>query len=361
LANGLVNQIVNQNIEVQLNVAELNNGVYSEVEVEDESTYTEGNTVQTETREEERDVAQDEVLSTNTLVNTIDLSRMGDVVNASNIESAMEDIKTDLQTELINLGVTDVTARELVEREVETFYRNTWGATLANDDDNDLYAQHFNYNHFTAANPQYNGNIANSTWRVRGKDKQHYEYAYDDMNRLRSANYKAIDGNGNNYNIAGYNMAATYDLNGNINTMWRKGSTAENNMGFATAFGVIDNMIYSYANNSNTLLKVSDSGLNTDGFKDGTNTGNDYTYDANGNLKTDANKNITNITYNHLNLPKVITFANGNTITWLYDAAGVKLQKQIFEATLSTTNTHDYIGGIEPACCYRRAGIKTMY
>jgi hypothetical protein len=42
LANGLVSQIVNQNIEVRLNVAELNNGVYSEVEVEDESAYIEG-------------------------------------------------------------------------------------------------------------------------------------------------------------------------------------------------------------------------------------------------------------------------------------------------------------------------------
>jgi RHS repeat-associated protein len=73
----------------------------------------------------------------------------------------------------------------------------------------------------------------------------------------------------------------------------------------------------------------------------------DYTYDDNGNLTSDANKNIINITYNHLNLPNVITFADSNTITWLYDAAGVKLQKQTFESVLSTTNTHDYIGGIE--------------
>ena len=32
----------------------------------------------------------------------------------------------------------------------------------------------------------------------------------------------------------------------------------------------------------------------------------DYTYDANGNLKSDANKGITNIEYNHLNLPTKI-------------------------------------------------------
>lgn len=32
-----------------------------------------------------------------------------------------------------------------------------------------------------------------------------------------------------------------------------------------------------------------------------------YTYDANGNLKTDSYKGITNIAYNHLNLPNVVT------------------------------------------------------
>ena len=152
-------------------------------------------------------------------------------------------------------------------------------------------------------------------------------------------------------------MAATYDLNGNINTMWRKGSTAENSQMVATAFGVIDDMTYSYANNSNTLTKVSDNGLSTDGFKDGTNTGNDYTYDDNGNLISDKNKDITSITYNHLNLPNIITFVNGNTITWLYDAAGVKLQKQTYEYANNTTNTKDYIGGIE----YNNNTIEAIY
>jgi hypothetical protein len=43
-------------------------------------------------------------------------------------------------------------------------------------------------------------------------------------------------------------------------------------------------------------------------FKDGTNTGtDDYSYDANGNLTLDNNKAISSITYNHLNLPSIIT------------------------------------------------------
>jgi hypothetical protein len=42
----------------------------------------------------------------------------------------------------------------------------------------------------------------------------------------------------------------------------------------------------------------------------------DYTYDADGNMITDNNKNITSITYNHLNLPTKITFTTaGNALS----------------------------------------------
>ncbi len=60
-------------------------------------------------------------------------------------------------------------------------------------------------------------------------------------------------------------------------------------------------------------------------FVDRADVDNEYSYDANGNLTKDLNKNITSITYNVLNLPSVITFADDNTITYGYDAAGSKL------------------------------------
>ena len=43
-------------------------------------------------------------------------------------------------------------------------------------------------------------------------------------------------------------------------------------------------------------------------------TGNDYQYDVDGNMIQDHNKNITNIVYNHMNLPVKILFANGQSI-----------------------------------------------
>lgn len=71
----------------------------------------------------------------------------------------------------------------------------------------------------------------------------------------------------------------------------------------------------------------------------------DYAYDASGNLIRDANKNITNITYNHLNLPVVITFSNGDKIVYLYNAVGEKRQKKVTVGDKTTVT--DYLGGFQ--------------
>jgi len=130
-----------------------------------------------------------------------------------------------------------------------------------------------------------------------------------------------------------------YDPNGNITNLTRRGQT---NVG-ATTFGVMDQLTYDYALNSNKLTIVSDVGNDTFGFKDdqigiGVDTTVDYIYDLNGNMITDTNKGITAITYNHLNLPTQVTMAGGN-ISYIYDATGVKLRKIV-----STGTTTDYAG-----------------
>ena len=61
---------------------------------------------------------------------------------------------------------------------------------------------------------------------------------------------------------------------------------------------------------------------------------------------------MSTITYNHLNLPTVITFASGNTIEFLYDASGMKLRKTV-KVGATVQYVQDYLpGGIE----YRQSG-----
>ncbi|EJL64495.1 RHS repeat-associated core domain-containing protein [Flavobacterium sp. CF136] len=112
----------------------------------------------------------------------------------------------------------------------------------------------------------------------------------------------------------------------------------------------IDNLVYSYGptNATNQLTKVADSSNKTLGFVDSAaNSVDDYSYDANGNMTKDNNKNITAITYNHLNLPIKITFATTGNIVYIYNAAGQKVQKVVTITSPASTTTTDYLGGYQ--------------
>ena len=70
----------------------------------------------------------------------------------------------------------------------------------------------------------------------------------------------------------------------------------------------------------------------------------EYEYDENGNLTKDLNKKKTAIQYNCLNLPSRVMFANGNSISYLYDAAGRKLRTvHVLEGDSVIT---DYCGNV---------------
>jgi RHS repeat-associated protein len=118
---------------------------------------------------------------------------------------------------------------------------------------------------------------------------------------------------------------------GNILTLQRNGIQ-----------GTIDNLTYAYLSNSNKLISVTDAINDPNGFNDGYKTGNDYTYDGNGNLTTDLNKGLT-ISYNYLNLPQSVNNASqGKTISYIYDATGKKLKK-----SFPGQPDHYYMDGIE--------------
>uniref|UniRef100_UPI003D655F49 RHS repeat domain-containing protein n=1 Tax=Tenacibaculum halocynthiae TaxID=1254437 RepID=UPI003D655F49 len=158
-----------------------------------------------------------------------------------------------------------------------------------------------------------------------------YTYSYDALNRITGATGATTS----NYDVSGI----LYDKNGNITQLIRKG---HRNAG-ATVFGNMDHLAY-YYDNGNKLTKVHDYASIDYGFKDGNRSGNDYSYDVNGNMKTDANKGITNITYNHLNLPTRVTIG-GQNIDYVYDASGSKLRKTVSGITTDYAGNHIYKNG----------------
>jgi RHS repeat-associated protein len=202
---------------------------------------------------------------------------------------------------------------------------------------NDLFAFGINYNatdHGGA--PLYNGNIAETEWKTANDDiLRRYRYEYDALNRLELAAFN-IAGNSqpNWYSESGI----TYDKNGNIETLNRAGW--QNNGTYAN----MDVLNYQYSGNK--LIKVTDTGNDNYGFIDGANSATEYGYDPNGNMTSDANKGITGITYNHLNLPVQVNFNSGGVINYVYDAAGMKLEKTASNGTYTEyAGNYIYEGG----------------
>lgn len=199
--------------------------------------------------------------------------------------------------------------------------------------------------------PRYDGSISGMLWRGTGTTEHAYGYGYDEDGRLKAANYteryeaNATEGTWGN-TAADYTLTGvSYDRNGNITALKQRGMGLVNTGGTPVIQPVdMDQLTYTYEANSNRLMKVADA-VNPHtsyDFKDGANTGNDYAYDAAGNLAQDLNKGISAITYTWFNKPQVITYANGNKILYSYDAAGRKVQEKITESGI--TKVSAYIG-----------------
>ena len=211
----------------------------------------------------------------------------------------------------------------------------------------DLFAFKINYNTIeNAVNHQvkelYNGNISETFWRTNSDNVlRKYGYQYDDLNRLNVAFYQKPNLVMPVTNM--YNESINYDKNGNITNLRRNGDFDFDDQSSALE---IDHLNYSYdTNNKNQLMRVDDSSNSNLGFKDGTNTGDDYGYDVNGNMTSDNNKEITSILYNHLNLPIEINFHGGNKIKYLYNANGQKVSKTVTIDAVETVT--DYLNGYQ--------------
>ena len=187
----------------------------------------------------------------------------------------------------------------------------------------------------------YNGNITAMTWKEQfgngvSNDTKAYSYTYDRMDRLTSTEY----GEGTNFTLNAQRFALSaiaYDANGNIESLQRNGLNPATDV-----TETIDNLAYTF--DGNRINNVHDTGTAHGFDQQSTGSTQEYTYDANGNMSSDANKDITSIQYNILNKPETVTFGDGTVLTYTYDAAGTKLS-QVINIGGSIT-TQDYISGL---------------
>jgi len=184
-----------------------------------------------------------------------------------------------------------------------------------------FFTYQLNYNQngtSVLGNAQYNGNVAQQLWGNRSTTNKTFTYGYDILNRLVS---------GVSTDSVKMKEVIGYDDMGNIRSLIRDDGTA-------TTYA------YNNGNKSNRLSAL------TGGIK-----GN-YTYDENGNAKTD--RFGLSYTYNDMNLPRTVKRTTGTDqvdVSYLYDAKGAKLRK-----ISSREGTRDYIGGIE----YGANGIERI-
>jgi len=122
-------------------------------------------------------------------------------------------------------------------------------------------------------------------------------------------------------NNVDYNESFTYDANGNILTLTRYGTSAQQQS--------MDELTYNYYSGTNRLEYVEDI-VDPDNYTtdiDDQNSGN-YTYDEIGNLKSDAQEGISAIDWTVYGKIKSITkTGTGDHLEFKYDAQGNRIAK----------------------------------
>ena len=215
--------------------------------------------------------------------------------------------------------------------------------THNNDDRNDLFGMDIYYDievDDLGNSGNFNGNISAVKWQnTKFNEKHGYTYGYDAYNRINEAKYKNFKFSNKQgaYDVGGSkNNKIEYDANGNILGIKRHSL-------FSSGRSLIDDLSYIY--DGNQLKKVTDESRNSEGFNDIELDEDAYSYDANGNMIKDLNKDIT-ANYNQLNLPELIKKSTGESVKYDYDADGAKLASQIFNANGKLVKSIDYISDI---------------
>ena len=204
---------------------------------------------------------------------------------------------------------------------------------------------------------RYDGTISGNIWITPSHKSRSYGYDYDRSGQVLKADFTELNGTNHALSADWYINTAnngadfsvsniTYDANGNIKTLSRKGPDGTlNSLGAGIDMDILS---YTYANNgvSNALDKVDDAAtaFNFPGlpdFRDGNTTGADYSYDKNNNLITDANKGISNaIEYTYLDKPQKVNL-DGTIIEYTYTAGGGKLEELTYDNNIWTKKIYE--------------------
>ena len=208
--------------------------------------------------------------------------------------------------------------------------------------DGSLFKETLHYNDLRSArlgdgNRRFGGDVSSMEWRSRaGPRTRSYDFAYDGLGRLVSADYGEYGDH-----VVGYGTSYSYDNMGNLLSLSREGDMT------SSLKGIVDNLSMTY--DGNMLASVSDSApapsvTGSADFRDGVSEVVEYTYDRNGNMTSDLNRKVSLISYNRQNRPARMRHAGG-TETFTYLPDGTKRGRTVLGKDRSLSRT-EYRGNL---------------
>ena len=184
---------------------------------------------------------------------------------------------------------------------------------------------------------RFGGDVSSMEWMSgAGTGTRSYDFAYDGLGRLVSADYGEYGDH-----VVGYGTSYSYDNMGNLLSLSREGDMT------SSLKGIVDNLSMTY--DGNMLASVSDSApapsvTGSTDFRDGVSEAVEYTYDRNGNMTSDLNRKVSLISYNRQNRPARMRHAGG-TETFTYLPDGTKRGRTVLGKDRSLSRT-EYRGNL---------------
>ena len=184
---------------------------------------------------------------------------------------------------------------------------------------------------------RFGGDVSSMEWMSgAGTGTRSYDFAYDGLGRLVSADYGEYGDH-----VVGYGTSYSYDNMGNLLSLSREGDMTSSRK------GIVDNLSMTY--DGNMLASVSDSApapsvTGSADFRDGVSEAVEYTYDRNGNMTSDLNRKVSLISYNRQNRPARIKHSGG-TETFTYLSDGTKRERTALGKDWSLSRT-EYRGNL---------------